>query len=328
MQRPWVCPICHASIVQMDRFHVCIREGHTFGNIAGFPDLRVNPQGTGNVHPSIVDRLHAEYPHRSFHAMVHMLYTQLPDMPSALVKRYILHIETGVFRARAILDAIRTDRSPSPDDTFLEVGCGSGAMLLAATERFSRVLGIDIAPHWLLIAQKRLQEAGRHATFACASATHLPLPDDSVQWIVGQDVLEHVSDPSALLAEAFRVLAPGGVLFLSTPNRWTLGLEPHVRLWGVGFLPRTWQTRYVRWYRKMDYRDVQTLHYFAIRHLLRQTPFREWRIGLPDLPAAHLHRLSRWERMAYPVYRMTKQWPIVRWGWRTFGPLFYIVCRK
>jgi hypothetical protein len=33
------------------------------------------------------------------------------------------------------------------------------------------------------------------------------------------------------------VLRPGGLLFLATPNRYTLGLEPHVRLWGVGYLP-------------------------------------------------------------------------------------------
>ena len=328
MKDPWVCPVCHAPMVRVHRTHVCIREGRTFGNVAGFPDLRVDDRWKDNVEHRIADRLSAEYPHRSFHDLVRILYTYFPNIPPSLVDRYILHIETGVTRARAILDAIAITDDASSDDVFLEIGCGSGAMLLAATERVAHVFGIDIAPHWLLIARKRLEDAGRRVALACASATRLPLPNDSVRWIVAQDVLEHVADPRALLNEAFRVLTPGGTLWLSTPNRWTLGLEPHVRLWGVGFLPRAWQRRYVRWRRGVDYGDVRTLHHPAIRRLLNDSPFRVWCVELPDLPTAHVQRLSRWERTAYAVYRVTKRWPVVRWGWTMFGPLFHIVCRK
>ena len=55
------------------------------------------------------------------------------------------------------------------------------------------------------------------------------------------DLLEHVAGQKDLIGEAHRVLAPRGVLFLATPNRWSLAPESHVKVWGLGFLPRAWR---------------------------------------------------------------------------------------
>ena len=71
-----------------------------------------------------------------------------------------------------------------------------------------RLLGIDIALRWLLVARKRLDEEGLgHVRLACACAERLPLADQTVSGVVAGDVIEHVVDQSATLAEAHRVLA-------------------------------------------------------------------------------------------------------------------------
>ena len=71
--------------------------------------------------------------------------------------------------------------------------------------------------------------------------------------------LEFTRDPSRVLAECARVLRPGGTLVLNTVNRFSVLPEPHVGLWGVGFLPRAWQAPYVRWRGRGDFSGVGLL---------------------------------------------------------------------
>jgi predicted SAM-dependent methyltransferase len=72
----------------------------------------------------------------------------------------------------------------------------------------------------------------------CCSGAELPFAANSLQVVVASDVIEHTPRQREFLQSCWRVLAPGGMLFLVVPNRFSLSIEPHVRLWGVGFLPR------------------------------------------------------------------------------------------
>jgi SAM-dependent methyltransferase len=60
-----------------------------------------------------------------------------------------------------------------------------------------------------------------------APAEAIPLEDDAVDVIICTQVLEHVADPCAVLAEFRRLLRPGGHLFLTAPLTWYLHEEPH-----------------------------------------------------------------------------------------------------
>ena len=120
--------------------------------------------------------------------------------------------------------------------------------------------GVDIALRWLIVARKRLDEEGlAHVPLACGCAERLPFADRTFAGVVAGDVIEHVADQAATLAEAHRVLRPGGRLFLASPNRFSLAPEPHVQVWGVGFLPRRWMAAYVRWASGRDFRAIRTL---------------------------------------------------------------------
>ncbi len=55
------------------------------------------------------------------------------------------------------------------------------------------------------------------------SAVSLPFRESSVQVVCCLDVIEHLADPAAFFADAWRVMAPGGVLVISTPNPESLG---------------------------------------------------------------------------------------------------------
>ena len=102
----------------------------------------------------------------------------------------------------------------------LDAACGEGygSALLADVAR--RVVGVDIDPAVVAGAGARYG-ARDNLAFHAASVTMLPLPDASVDAIVSFETIEHLeaADQSAMLAEFARVLAPEGILILSSPNR-------------------------------------------------------------------------------------------------------------
>ena len=97
------------------------------------------------------------------------------------------------------------------DFNLLDVGCGTGAVLQQA-KRFAHPVGADFTELALTKCQKR-----GLTDLALSDATALPFQSGSFQAVVGLDIFEHVLDHEAAIAEAFRVLRPGGVLVLSVP---------------------------------------------------------------------------------------------------------------
>lgn len=95
----------------------------------------------------------------------------------------------------------------------LDVGCGTGALSEAVLARDpANLVGIDLSPAFVDHARVRL--GGPRARFEVASATAIPLPDASVDAAVSGLVLNFVPEPSQMLDEMRRVLAPGGLAAL------------------------------------------------------------------------------------------------------------------
>lgn len=93
----------------------------------------------------------------------------------------------------------------------LDVGCGQGVLLDALSSRLPEALlvGIDAVP---------APATARWRGVTGDIATQLPFADASFEVVVAGEVIEHVPHPDLMLAELRRVLAPGGLLVLSTPN--------------------------------------------------------------------------------------------------------------
>lgn len=102
--------------------------------------------------------------------------------------------------------------------TCVEIGCGAGRMTRPMLETFEQVIGLDVAPAMLELAQREAPTA----RFIQVSGTTIPLPDGSVDAVFTTHVLQHLPGLEAVaayLAEAHRVLRPGGSLMAHTMLR-------------------------------------------------------------------------------------------------------------
>lgn len=157
---------------------------------------------------------------------------------------------------------------------LLDIGCGSGELLLAVQTRYEAVYGIDIAE----VAVHAARQQGIQAQVIDLGQEELPFPDQYFETVTILSTLQYFQDLYFVLGECNRVMTPSGMLLLSVPNMrafWRVG-----RLLFQGSFPRV----------SLDQEgyDGGTLHYFAyanLKQLLRETGFDvSWAHGIFCLP--------------------------------------------
>jgi methionine biosynthesis protein MetW len=170
---------------------------------------------------------------------------------------------------------------PPRAECLLDVGCGDGTLQRLCPGRYPLLVGAEGDAAAASAARAR----GVLVQRADLDASHLPYRDGAFDAAACLDVLEHVLDPRHLLGELARVLRPGGVLVLTTPNiRFYPFLVELIR----GRFPRT--SRDPRGY------DGGHLHYFTfadVRSLLVEAGFAV----IEEFGLYRFTRLTRWGRM-------------------------------
>jgi 2-polyprenyl-6-hydroxyphenyl methylase/3-demethylubiquinone-9 3-methyltransferase len=107
--------------------------------------------------------------------------------------------------------------APRPDAVLVDAGCGGGLLAPHVRRLGYRHVGVDVRRSGLE------QSAARGMTPLTGDVTALPLANGSADVVVAGEILEHVTDLGATVAELCRVLRPGGLVVLDTVNDTALG---------------------------------------------------------------------------------------------------------
>lgn len=294
------CPVCRRDLQPRgDGAHVC-RCGRTFPEVAGIPDLRLRSDRYLTLDQ---DRRKAERLARdelSFEETVRLYWSLTPEVPPELAERYARTALDGVRRARRWLDGVEL---PPPGTAALDVGCGTGALAVALSERGYRVSAVDVALRWLVPAARLAREHAVPVRHVAADGRELPFAPARHDLVVSVEAVEHSDGQRALVQGCLEAVRPGGRLVVVTANRWSLAVEPNVGLWGVGLLPRRLAPAYVRLRRGTRYQFFRAP---SAAELRRWAADREMslRAGPLPTPPTDAPRSRRAAQACYDVLRL------------------------
>ncbi|MBI5085892.1 MAG: methyltransferase domain-containing protein [Acidobacteria bacterium] len=322
-----VCPQCHAALDETAEAYSCAACTRTYPVVCGIPDFRLYPDpyiGLAEDREKGA-KLWEQAQRLTFEQLLHHYYDITEEDPPDLASHWIPHSLAEPAIARSVLEAAGLMEAGAE---LLDIGCSTGGMVIAASRHAGRrATGVDVAFRWLVVGRRRLREAGVDARLICANAEALPFADACFDVITAQDALEHLNDPLRAVAEARRVSKPGAPALWTTNNRYAPLPEPHLHLFGVGYLPRAWQPRYVS-LRRGD------LHPYSIR--MRSAPelkrlFRAAGYASPVLDPAPLFAPHWGAGLASRVLAAYNRWRssrLLSWALRSIGPRFWITVRR
>ena len=123
-------------------------------------------------------------------------------------------------RALRDLDRLIIDRKTSYP-VVVDVGCGWGRSLKKLQDRFNpeRLIGMDIDPHMLDASAREAAQASLKAEFIQGSSSNIRLPDNSVDLLFCHQTFHHLINQDRAIAEFFRVLKPGGLMFFAESTK-------------------------------------------------------------------------------------------------------------
>jgi 2-polyprenyl-3-methyl-5-hydroxy-6-metoxy-1,4-benzoquinol methylase len=225
--------------------------------------------------------------------------------------------ETGATISEGVA-SVENRKPKAADLQLLDMGCGMGGFAVAAARDGARVTALDYNPAYCAITAVRAARYGLPLPVAAAAGEAIPLPDGGYDAVVCLDVLEHVQQPDALVAELHRVLRPGGVALITAINRFAFR-DPHYHLPLINWLPRPLAEALIAVAGRRKggaFRDRQRLsamHYYTwpgVERLARRHGFAlhdldERRVARGEVGARH-----RWRRalarlgLALPAYRL------------------------
>ena len=143
----------------------------------------------------------------------------------------VARLEAQVRLVKPLEDDFLAAAGLPADAWLLDVGCGPGFFAERAARDLvpsGRVTGVDVDPSLLALGRARLEGSGLAVDFVEGTGVRLPLPDDAVDFSYARFLLQHLSDPGAVLREMVRVTRPGGTVALVDTDDGSLLVHPAV----------------------------------------------------------------------------------------------------
>ncbi len=327
----FVCPLCRGELAVSEDVYGCETCDKKYPLHDGIPDFRVFPDPYLNFQEDY-ERTEIVLAGLEKYELEKLLeyYWSFSDItPEDLRTKFIRSVMLGEERAKRTLEIFEdgTFKSKIAAKKVLEIGSGTGNFLAAAAGLYEQVIGVDIAMRWLHVSRRRFMDKGLPVPpLVCCCAEYLPFADRSFDLVAMTSTLEFVKDQAKVLSECARTLTADGAVYINSVNRYSLATDPYAYLWGVGFLPRSWQTAYVRRRRNATYK-TRTLSYPEFNYLARRE-FAKREFVLPDVNSAALKHFSTLTRLQVYFYRFIKKIPAFSLLLKQIGPGWDVVLRK
>jgi len=136
-----------------------------------------------------------------------LFYESIADSFDSVVNMYDTYKRLDVVYRELLTEDIK-------GKALLDAGCGTGWFSQAAAARGARVTSMDVGSELLkIVAQKCVSKR------VIGDLMKMPFKAKSFDIVVSSEVIEHVTDPRKAISEMYRVLKPGGILIITTPNR-------------------------------------------------------------------------------------------------------------
>jgi len=328
------CPRCLGALHATPEWLECIACTAIFPVLFGIPDLRTgqDPYLSKADDLAAAAALASRAKTMDFRSLLASYYeTNAKVSPSQVALFTHGTIAAGDRAERTLATWERQDTHattrPRERATLLDVGCGTAPLAIAAARRGWRAIGLDVGLRWLVLARKRADEAGVDIPFVCANAEVLPFCDGAAARAGGESILENASDPDQALHELARVLGRGGRLWLTTPNKRSLGPDPHLGVMAGGWWPERWLKRHAeragKVYPRRRLFTAGTLH-----RSLEAADFAQVMIELPDVSEAQKASQSLVIRSAIGAYQLVKRVPVAGRVLRSVAPTYLVTATR
>jgi SAM-dependent methyltransferase len=204
--------------------------------------------------------------------------------------------------------------------TLLDIGAGYGAFVLSCRRYGLDAKGIEIAAFEIGIARQRLARAELGAdpveVFTQGDAGRLPFADNTFQFVSLLNVIEHVPDYRQVLAEAVRIVRPGGKLLIVCPNYAAFRNEAHYLVPWVPFFPRPLAMAYLRLLGRNPRFFQSYIHYctnWGVLNALRVLSTRPVSLEVLRLKHSELIASTRAKRIIFFIEKL-RMLPILKMG--------------
>jgi len=220
-------------------------------------------------------------------------------------------------KARAELIASILSKQIKLSAIIVDVGAGSGLIRQFLSEKFGkRIFGVE----------RQLESVRVKEDMLISDALQLPFKSNSVDLILLNNVVEHIFDKERLLCEIWRILKPGGVVYLTTGSRFQL-MEEHYKLPFLSWLPKPLADLYVRWTRcGIGYQHVQFVPYQKLLHIAKRSGFSVSDITIPVLLHHSQFLQTRYQKYL-PFVRFLPE-KILPFLLRLFSPQWFMLLQR
>ncbi len=297
----WNCPQCAGELDASETELRCKDCAATYPVIAEIPDFRLG------------EAAWIDFADDRERALILEEIVDRDGLEAALVNVFRnsrkFSVEKSRFRSRQVFAGISKCEhhldgwlSNLRREPVLEIGSGPGQLLAAAAARGMTIAGLDVSLEWLAFSKHWIRQLGAEPVLACGLAENLPIKTGSLQSVISMDVIEHVGDQHRYMTEIGRVLQPGGRFALVTPNRFSLSPEPHVGVWGVGYLPVKLQAPWVKLVSGQDYDYTRLLSKGEARRLVYRAIGIKAAIVFPQIPDEEIVLFSKYKAKLAGAY--------------------------